>query len=199
MADDTPPANDITPADEPAVDATPREPETIFGAPVTHSHGQVVVHVDHTGYLELVGKLHDDGHLACIDVTAVDYLTYEADRGLPPGIEAQRFEVVASFVNHARRERLRLRVQVPEDDPTVPSITDLYPGADALEREVFDMFGIAFTGHPDMSRILMPEDWVGHPLRKDYNSGRIPVQFKEPANSPGGAGTDNAARSMGVS
>ena len=157
MADDTLPADDALPADEPAGDAS-REPEPIFGAPVTHSHGQVVVHVDQTGYLDLVRKLHDDGHLACIDVTAVDYLTYEADRGLPPGIEAERFEVVASFVNHARRERLRLRVQVPEDDPTVPSITDLYPGADALERDVFDMFGITFTGQPDMSRILMPED-----------------------------------------
>jgi NADH/F420H2 dehydrogenase subunit C len=179
------------------------QPETIFGAPVTRSHGQVVVHVDSSGYLDLVRELHDDGHLVCIDVTAVDYLTYTAERGLPPGIEARRFEVVASFVNHARRERLRLRVQVPEDDPAVPSITDLYPAADALEREVFDMFGITFTGHPDLSRILMPEDWVGHPLRKDYNSGRIPVQFKAATNSPDAASSntatsDDAARSMGV-
>ena len=73
---------------------------------------------------------------------------------------------------------MRLRVQVPEDDAVVPTLTDLHPGTDALEREVFDMFGIAFDGHPDLTRILMPEDWVGHPLRKDYDTGRIPVQFK---------------------
>ena len=82
---------------------------------------------------------------------------------------------------------MRVRVQVPEDDPALPTITDLYPGADSLEREVFDMFGVTFTGHPDLTRILMPEDWIGHPLRKDYNSGRIPVQFKAPASSPEGA------------
>ena len=68
--------------------------------------------------------------------------------------------------------------QVPEDDASVPSLFDLHPGTEALEREVFDMFGISFDGHPDLTRILMPEDWIGHPLRKDYSSGRIPVQFK---------------------
>jgi NADH-quinone oxidoreductase subunit C len=61
----------------------------------------------------------------------------------------------------------------------VSSATGLYPGLDAPEREAFDMFGIVFDGHPDLTRILMPEDWVGHPLRKDYDIGRIPVQFKE--------------------
>jgi NADH-quinone oxidoreductase subunit C len=71
-----------------------------------------------------------------------------------------------------------VRVAVPESDATLPSAFDLYPGTEAMEREVYDMFGIAFTGHPDLSRILMPEDWVGHPLRKDYAIGRIPVQFK---------------------
>ena len=75
---------------------------------------------------------------------------------------------------------MRLRVQVPEDDPVVPSLFDLYPGTEAMEREVFDLFGIRFDGHPDLTRILMPEDWEGHPLRKDYAVGRIPVQFKAP-------------------
>ena len=73
---------------------------------------------------------------------------------------------------------MRLRVQVPDDDPVVPSLFDVHPGTEALEREVFDMFGIRFDGHPDLTRILMPEDWIGHPLRKDYAIGRIPVQFK---------------------
>ncbi|MGH9061215.1 MAG: NADH-quinone oxidoreductase subunit C, partial [Acidimicrobiales bacterium] len=67
-------------------------------------------------------------------------------------------------------------------EPVVPSLFDLWMGSEAHEREVYDMFGISFDGHPDPSRILMPEDWEGHPLRKDYASGRIPVQFKE---SPG--------------
>ena len=72
---------------------------------------------------------------------------------------------------------------MPEDDPTLPTLFDLHPGTEAMEREVFDMFGITFTDHPDMTRILMPEDWEGHPLRKDYAVGSIPVQFKSDAVS----------------
>jgi NADH-quinone oxidoreductase subunit C len=75
------------------------------------------------------------------------------------------------------RQRIRLRVQVPADDATIDSLFDLHPGTEAMEREVFDMFGISFTNHPDLTRILMPEDWEGHPLRKDYDTGAIPVQF----------------------
>jgi NADH-quinone oxidoreductase subunit C len=69
-------------------------------------------------------------------------------------------------------------VQVAESDTVLPSLFDLHPGTEAHERETFDMFGISFDGHPDMTRILMPEDWDGHPLRKDYSVGAIPVQFK---------------------
>jgi len=69
-------------------------------------------------------------------------------------------------------------VQVPESDPTIASLYSIYPGADALEREVYDLLGVAFEGHPDLSRIMMPEHWEGHPLRKDYATGAIPVQFK---------------------
>jgi len=83
------------------------------------------------------------------------------------------------LISHHERARLRIRVQVPETDPVVPTLFEVHPGTEAMEREVFDMFGISFEGHPDLTRILMPEDWEGHPLRKDYGIGRIPVQFKD--------------------
>ena len=114
----------------------------------------------------------------CVDLTAVDYLAY-AGRPLPDGITAERFEVVVNFLDIEAGRRVRVRVQVPADDPTLPTLFDLHPGTEAMEREVYDMFGITFTDHPDLTRILMPEDWEGHPLRKDYEIGAIPVQFKE--------------------
>jgi len=73
-----------------------------------------------------------------------------------------------------------VRCQVPAGDPVVASLFDLWPGSEAHERETFDMFGIRFSDHPDLTRILMPEDWEGHPLRKDYAPAHVPVQFKEP-------------------
>ena len=125
----------------------------------------------------------DDDFNMCLDVTGVDYLTFEPDRGLPPGMAAERFEVVVILMSHAKRERIRLRTQVPESDPTLPTLFDVHPGTEAMEREVFDLFGISFEGHPDLTRILMPEDWIGHPLRKDEAIGRIPVQFKGSADA----------------
>ncbi len=98
---------------------------------------------------------------------------------MPDGIVAERFEVVVNLLDMRERRRIRLRVQVPESDAVVPTLFDVYPGTEAMEREVFDMFGVEFTDHPDLTRILMPEDWIGHPLRKDFDVGRIPVQFKE--------------------
>ncbi len=86
---------------------------------------------------------------------------------------------MVTLISHHERERLRLRVQVPESDPVVPTLFELHPGTEAMEREVFDLFGISFTGHPDLTRILLPEDWHGHPLRKDHAVGSIPVQFKD--------------------
>ncbi|HMK10184.1 MAG TPA: NADH-quinone oxidoreductase subunit C, partial [Acidimicrobiales bacterium] len=86
--------------------------------------------------------------------------------------------VAIDLLDLTAKRRTRVRVQVPADDATLPSLFDLYPGTEAMEREAFDMVGVVFDGHPDPSRILMPEDWIGHPLRKDYEVGRIPVQFK---------------------
>src|SRR5215217_9136017 len=121
--------------------------------------------------VDRVKALGDEGYHMCLDVTAVDYLTHPSHQG-------ERFVVVVHLMNQAAKERIRLRVPVPEDDPTCPSLFHLHPGVEAMEREVYDMFGIAFDGHPDLTRILMPEDWIGHPLRKDYDVGEIPVQFK---------------------
>lgn len=163
-------------APEADAEAAP-EPELLHGVPVSWSRGQQVVHPDRQGYLALVGKLADDGFHMVVDLTAVDYLTHPG-RSLPEGITPERFEVVVNLLDIENRRRIRVRVQVPEADPTLPSLFDLFPGTEAMEREVYDMFGITFTGHPDLTRILMPEDWVGHPLRKDYEVGRIPVQFK---------------------
>jgi NADH-quinone oxidoreductase subunit C len=171
---------DVAPDPEDTDEARERvhEPEVEHGCPVTASRGQRVLHATVDRWLEVIGALRDDGYLVCVDVTAVDYLSYEAPRHLPEGIEPERFEVVANLINHRDASRVRVRAQVAAADPVVPSLFDLHPGTEALEREVFDMFGIRFDGHPDLTRILMPEDWVGHPLRKDEPSGRIPVQFK---------------------
>lgn len=160
---------------------TPHEdesaPATMHGCPVTDSRGQVVIHPGRDRYLEVMRSLVDEGFAMCVDLTAVDYLNY-MDRPLPDGVEPERFEVVVNLLDIGQRRRIRARVQVPESDAVLPTLFDLHPGTEAMEREVFDMFGISFTDHPDPSRILMPEDWIGHPLRKDYEVGSIPVQFK---------------------
>ncbi len=129
-------------------------------------------------YQQMVAAFRDAGFEMCSDLCAVDYLTHPG-RTLPDGVAAERFEVVVNLLSLSMRQRVRIRVQVPGSDPVVDSIVSLYPGVDAMEREAFDLMGIVFNGHPDMTRILMPEDWEGHPLRKDYGVGRVPVQFKE--------------------
>jgi NADH-quinone oxidoreductase subunit C len=152
------------------------EPAVLHGVPLTDSRGQRVLHPSREQYVKVVKALLDDTYTMCSDLTAVDYLLH-MQRALPAGIAAERFEVVVNLLSLERRERIRLRVQVPVDDARVPTLFDLYPGTEAMEREVYDMFGIAFTDHPDLTRILMPEDWEGHPLRKDDQPNRIPVQF----------------------
>lgn len=166
------------PEEEPEAEDAPPEPETLHGAPVSRSRGQLVVHPDRAAYAEVVTALRDaDGYEMCADLCAVDYLLNSA-RELPPGVAAERFEVVVNLLSLQHSSRVRLRVQVPESDPRVASLYGVYPGTEAMEREAYDMFGVVFEGHPDLTRILMPDDWEGHPLRKDYGVGRIPVQFK---------------------
>ena len=150
------------------------------GVTARESHGQAVLFVEPSAYLAAVTALYRAGFTMCVDLTAVDYLAHPS-RALPAGVVAQRFEVVVNLLSLAARERVRVRVQVA-DGESVVSLFEVHPSTEAMEREVFDMFGIRFEGHPDLTRILMPEDWDGHPLRKDYAQGRIPVQFKGTAS-----------------
>jgi NADH-quinone oxidoreductase subunit C len=151
--------------------------ETQHGCPVQDSLGQRVLHASRDQYVSVIKSLADEGYEMCVDLTGVDYLAMP-QRIIGFDIQAERFEVVVNLLSLSQRKRIRVRVQVPAEDTTMPTLFDIHPGTEAHERETFDMFGIVFTGHPDMTRILMPEDWDGHPLRKDYSQGSIPVQFK---------------------
>jgi NADH-quinone oxidoreductase subunit C len=129
-------------------------------------------------YVEVASALYAAGFVMCADLCAVDYLTHP-HRALPDGVEPERFELVVVLRSLEPPRTVRLRVMIPEDDATCPTLFGLYPGTENMEREVYDMFGVSFSGHPDPTRILMPEDWEGHPLRRDYGVGRVPVQFKD--------------------
>lgn len=163
--------------DAPVEEAQVEEAPAIHGCPVSDSRGQEVVHPTREQYLDVVKALADDGYTMCVDLCGIDYLDLP-ERSLPEGVVAERFEVVVNLLDLSNRRRTRIRVQVPDGDPVVASLFDVHPGTEAMEREAYDMFGIGFDDHPDLTRILMPEDWEGHPLRKDYEVGRIPVQFK---------------------
>ena len=119
-------------------------------------------------YKELIESLKKDGFEMMVDLTVVDWFRKKEPR----------FEIVVQFLSTSKNSRKTVKVFVNDEDLTLPSITDIYPSANFYEREAYDMFGIVFEDHPDLTRILMPDDWEGHPLRKNYGSGRIPVQFK---------------------
>jgi NADH:ubiquinone oxidoreductase subunit C len=162
------------PSDEVAAAVFERFPGTVF----VDSHGQPVVHVAREQWHDVAAFLRDEQQFTqCVDVTGVDQLVAPT-RAIPPTVTAERFEVVANYLSHIRNRRIRVIAQVPVDDPTIASLTDLYRGVNFAERETYDLFGIEFTGHPDLTRILMPDDWVGHPLRKDDAPARVPVTFK---------------------
>jgi NADH:ubiquinone oxidoreductase subunit C len=168
-------ASDAVVMDEVAAAVTERFPGTVFH----ESHGQPVVYVDRAAWHDVAAFLRDAQQFTqCLDVTAVDHLRDEI-RLTVPDVAPERFEVVANFLSHPRNRRFRTICQVPESDTTVASITDVYPGTNFAEREVYDLMGISFEGHPDLTRILMPDDWEGHPLRKDDSPARVPVTFKE--------------------
>ena len=115
-----------------------------------------------------VEELHNEGYEMLVDLTVVDWYR---KRDL-------RFELVVNLLSLSKQRRIRILSAFPDGNPECRSLTDIYPGSNFYEREAFDMYGIMFKGHPDLTRILMPDDWVGHPLRKDFGLGKIPVQFK---------------------
>tara|TARA_B100001250_G_scaffold366417_1_gene347787 strand:- start:654 stop:1067 length:414 start_codon:yes stop_codon:yes gene_type:complete len=119
-------------------------------------------------YKDLINSIKNDGFEMMVDLTVVDWFRKKEPR----------FEVVVQFLSTSQNLRKTVKVFVKDEDLTLSSITEIYPSANFYEREAYDMFGIVFKNHPDLTRILMPDDWEGHPLRKNYGSGRIPVQFK---------------------
>ncbi len=132
------------------------------------SHGQDVAVVPTESWFPFAEAARDSGFEMCVDVTAVDWM-----RARP-----ERFQLVVNLLSVQHRTRLRMTTGIDRNQPAVPSITPIWPGAGFGEREVYDMFGIVFEGHPDLTRILMPDDWEGYPLRKDFGVGSVPVQFK---------------------
>src|SRR6266576_1108006 len=150
-----------------------------FGASIveTHDqHGAPTVVVARDALLALLRHCNAASALAfdmLTDLTAVDYLKY-------PGREdGPRFEVVYHLYSLAHNHRVRINTRVDEDDAVVPSAVGLWPSANWFEREVWDMFGVRFSGHPNLMRLLLYEEFVGHPLRKDY-----PIDRRQPLIGP---------------
>jgi NADH:ubiquinone oxidoreductase subunit C len=143
------------------------------------SHGQDVIYSTKQDYKNIVQFLKSDCEvIMCLDVTCVDY-SGSHERINVEGVNLERFEIVTNFISHDRNERIRIIVPVAVSDTTIDSIMDIFPGANFAEREVFDMFGITFNGHSELTRILMPDEWSGFPLRKDDAPASIPVNFSD--------------------
>jgi NADH-quinone oxidoreductase subunit C len=138
---------------------------------VVVDRGELTLHIRPARIAEVCQVMRDDQALRfelCSSVSGTDYL----------GSDDRRLHVTYQLTSMTYRRRVRLEVAVPAERPEVPSVTSVYPTADWHERETYDMFGVVFAGHPNLTRILMPDDWEGHPQRKDYPLGGIPVEYK---------------------
>ena len=122
---------------------------------------------------EALTALRTEGFALLTFLTCVDHLA-DSSREWPA-----RFEIVYELRNLETRDQLRVRAFIDGDPPKIDSAHDIFPPANWDERETYDLFGIVFNGHPDLTRILMPDDWVGHPLRRDYPVGGETVEFSE--------------------
>ncbi len=138
---------------------------------VVVDRGEITFHLRPEHLLAFVTRLRDEPALRfeiCTGVSGVHY----------PNQTGREFHAVWHFLSITHNRRVRVEVSAPSSHPHVPSIVSVYPGDDWHERETFDMFGIVFDGHPGLTRILMPDDWVGFPQRKDYPLGGVPVEYK---------------------
>ncbi|WP_110240968.1 NADH-quinone oxidoreductase subunit C [Nocardioides gilvus] len=133
--------------------------------------GEITFHVRREDVTAVMSVLRNDEKLRFEFLSSVSGVNYPADQG-------REMHVVYQLLSMSYNRRIRVEVTAPEADPHVPTVVPLYPTADWQEREAWDMFGIIFDGHPSLTRILMPDDWPGHPQRKDYPLGGIPVEYK---------------------
>jgi NADH-quinone oxidoreductase subunit C len=140
-------------------------------AAVVLDRGELTFHIPREKLVEVMQALRDDALLRfefCASVSGVNY----------PDDAGAELHVAYHLQSMTHNRRLRVETSCPDADPHVPSVVAIYPAADWHERETWDMFGIIFDGHPHLTRILMPDDWVGHPQRKDYPLGGIPIEYK---------------------
>ena len=138
---------------------------------VVVDRGEITFYVEREHLLQVARELRDEPGLRfelCHSVSGVHY----------PGDAGRELHAVIHLLSMTHKRRIRLEVTCPDGDAHVPSVTPVWPSADWHERETWDMFGIVFDGHPALTRILMPDDWPGHPQRKDYPLGGIPVEYK---------------------
>jgi NADH-quinone oxidoreductase subunit C len=145
-------------------------PELAVEKVVLH-RGQLTFHVKREHLTAVAKTLRDDPALRfelCLGVSGVHF----------PEDAGRELQILVPLLSITHNRRIQLNVGCPDADPHIPSLTGVYPAADWHERETWDMFGIVFDGHPALTRILMPDDWPGHPQRKDYPLGGIPVEFK---------------------
>lgn len=138
---------------------------------VVFDRGELTFYVRRHKLVEVLTELRNDAQLRFELLASVSGVHYPTDTGA-------ELHVVYHLQSFTYNRRLRVETTCPDADPHVPSVTHLYPAADWHERETWDMFGVVFDGHPSLTRILMPDDWVGHPQRKDYPLGGIPVEYK---------------------
>jgi NADH-quinone oxidoreductase subunit C len=133
--------------------------------------GEITFHVHRDNLVEVAGKLRDDPSLRFEFCSGVSGVHYPEDTG-------RELHAVYHLLSMTWNRRIRVEVSCPDADPHIPSIVPIYPTNDWHERETWDFFGIVFDGHPALTRIQMPDDWPGHPQRKDYPLGGIPVEYK---------------------
>ena len=138
---------------------------------VVIDHGELTFHVRREHLLAVVDKLLHDAALRFEIFSGVSGVHYPDEPG-------RELRAVYHLLSITHNRRLRLEVSAPDADPHIPSVTDVYPAANWHERETWDFFGIVFDGHPALTRIEMPDDWLGHPQRKDYPLGGIPVEYR---------------------